>query len=150
MGDQEDPRQRVWRAGRGLRVAAAIAAIVVVLVGLLIVAGSGVPVAARGLLALLFGAIAWFVWWTTVRPRLVADDAGLVVVGLFRHSTVGWEEVEDVVTRRGGLLITTLDGRRLGSRHPQESPVGRAVREVTVADEAVAYIRERAAVARGP
>jgi hypothetical protein len=149
MGDRADPRQRVWRAGRGLRVVTSVSAAFVGLVGLLIVAGSGVPTVVRGVLALVIGAMVWFLLWTVFHPRLVANDAGLLIVGVWRSTSVAWTEIDGLAAGPRGLLITTVGGRRLASRYPQQALIGRAAREVTGAGDAVAYLRERAATVRG-
>jgi hypothetical protein len=99
---------------------------------------------------LAFAAIAWAMWALVLRPELVADDEGLLIVGGWSPVRVAWADVIGCRPTRAGLVITCADGRRLLARYPQKSPIAAWLGRSTKADRATAYILERAEAARLP
>ena len=139
---------RVWRAGLAMRIFVYADCVFAVLVGLLIVLGSGIPVVGRIMVAVGFAGGLFFFWWLTLRPRMIADDDGLLIIKDRQPERIPWTDIVDCTVQWGGTVIATSDGRLHRSRYPQRGWVLTLPPTRRKTDEAVAYLLTRAEQAR--
>lgn len=113
----------LWRVGHILRLFSyaivAFAALICVGVTYLVYDASGpfVALLPGAFLVILVGRL----WWTILRPKLIADESGLIVVEGRKPTRIDWADVYSAESGYFGTLITLRDGTEVFSRYPQRS-----------------------------
>lgn len=134
----------VWRAGNTLRVVSYAGIALLLLLALKVGLTYG-PLATLGILLIL--AAAFQVWWTTLRPRLIAGPDGVAMVAGREPVQLAWRDIHRCEAHGRGVRILCADGREFSPRFPA-LPRGAEPTPDSEVVRAAAFLTARAAWSR--
>jgi hypothetical protein len=135
----------VFRAPRPRRTVAVVGILVLLILDVRVTVAYG-WLAIIGVLLVL--GVAVQLWWSVLRPRLVAKLDGVEVVSGWRPTRFEWREIQRTEVGPQGTLIVLRGGREVFSRYPQGPRSTSDTAPRTDADWAAAFLAARAAWGR--
>lgn len=138
----------MWRASLATRIGTYAVQTYVGLVAIFIILDDGQAWSLRLAISLIYAGILVAAWWIMLRPQLVADDVGLLILERRDPVRLAWADITEAEAGWSGLMIGCADGRYYHARYPQRPNSARWLGRRTQADEAVEYIMARADQAR--
>jgi hypothetical protein len=145
---EEPPGEQVtvWRAAPPIRIAVYVGTAVLAVLAWRLFSIFGFAATIAVLFAV--GVVA-SLYWSVLRPKLVAGPDGVLVVLGRQPVTVAWRDIRRCEAGPTGLTIGVTGGSEVTSRWPQRDR-GAKPGEKTAADLAAAYLVRRAEWARKP
>jgi len=145
---EEPPAEQVtvWRAAPPIRITVYVGTVVLAVLAWRLVSIFGFTATIAVLFAI--GVVA-SLYWSVLRPKLVAGPDGVLVVLGRQPVNVAWRDIRRCEAGPTGLIIRTTGGTEVTSRWPQRERKARPG-ETTAADLAAAYLVRRAEWARKP
>lgn len=145
---EEPPTEQVtvFQAAPAMRIAVYVGSVVLAVLAWRLVSIFGFTATISVLFAV--GVVA-SLYWSVLRPKLVAGPDGVLVVSGRQPVTVAWRDIRRCEAGSTGLTIGLTGGSEVTSRWPQRDR-GAKPGEKTAADLAAAYLVRRAEWARKP